>query len=368
MIISDIHRFFERWAPRDIAWEKDNPGLQAGDPDERVRGILLALDATERVVAEAVRRKTNLVVTHHPLLFRPLRSATTESLAGRILRSLMQSGINLYSVHTNLDFTRGGTSFALGTLLNLRSMQFLARPYRRSAKIVTYAPAGSVRAVAASMTAAGAGQIGNYTGCSFRTEGRGTFRGNRSSRPVVGKREQLEEVDEVRLEMMLARRDIDRVVAALRDAHPYEEPAYDVYLLENTDSGYGMGVIGELPQALTLHTFLRRLKQTLRCGALRWTGNPSGRVRKIALCGGSGSELLDEAVRHDADVFVTADVTYHRFHEAAGRIALVDAGHHETEYPVLATVASRLREFLRSEGTQIPVLMARSSTNPVAYL
>jgi dinuclear metal center YbgI/SA1388 family protein len=368
MTVAEIHRFFERWAPREIAWERDNPGLQVGDPTARVRGILLALDATERVVAEAARRKANLLVTHHPLLFRPMRTVTTGDTQGRIVRSLLRSGVHLYSAHTNLDFTRGGTSFALGDRLGLRSMEFLTTPYRLSAKVVTFGPAADVPAIAAAMSAAGAGTIANYDSCSFRTPGTGTFRGNRSSRPAVGKRGRMEQVQEVRLEMIAARRDLERVIAALKQAHPYEEPAYDVYPLENVSTAYGMGVLGTLPHSTPLRSFLASVKKRLGCGALRWTGTAGMRVRTVALCGGGGSELLDEAVRRGADVFVTADVSYHRFHDAAGRIALVDAGHFETEYPVLATVAARLRETLRGERTPVPVLMARSSINPVAYM
>jgi len=368
MTVGDIHRFFECWAPRDIAWEKDNPGLQVGDPGARVRGILIALDATERVVAEAARRGANLLLTHHPLLFRPVRTVTTGDAQGRIVRALIRGGMNLYSAHTNLDFTRGGTSFALGERLGLRSMEFLSTPYRLSAKVVTFAPAPAIPSIAAAMTEAGAGVIGNYNDCSFRAAGTGTFRGNSASRPAIGKRGRLEQVDEVRLEMIVARRDIAGVVAALKKAHPYEEPPCDVYPLENTSGAYGMGVLGTLPRSMPLRSFLASVKKRLGCGALRWSGTTGAAVRTIALCGGGGAELLEEAVRREADVFVTADVSYHRFHDAEGRIVLVDAGHFETEYPVLATVAARLRETLRSERTPVPVMMARSSTNPVAYM
>jgi dinuclear metal center YbgI/SA1388 family protein len=368
MTVGDIHSFFELWAPRDIAWEKDNPGLQVGDAAADVRGILLALDATERVIAEAVRRRANLLVTHHPLLYRPLREVTERGAQGRIVRSLIRSGINLYSAHTNLDFTRGGTSEVLGSRLGLVDMEFLSLPYRPSVKVVTFSPSTAVEQLATAMAEAGAGRIGNYSSCSFRTPGTGTFLGNAVTRPAIGRRGRLEHVDEVRLEMVAPKRDLDRVLIALRGAHPYEEPAFDVIPLENTSTAYGMGIIGTLPRPVALRAFLPQLKKKLHCGALRWTGTPSATVRRVALCGGGGADLLDEAVRKKADVFVTADISYHRFHDAGGRIALVDAGHYETEFPVLDAVAVRLRQFVRGARSGIPVAVARTSTNPVAYL
>ena len=218
------------------------------------------------------------------------------------------------------------------------------------------------------MAAAGAGHIGNYEGCSFRIAGTGTFRGNRHAHPAIGRRNRTERVEEIRLEMVAPRRDVGRVVEALRRTHPYEEPAYDVYPLETAGTDYGMGVVGELGRECSLSTFLGTLKKRLGCNRLRWTGNPAARVRKVALCGGSGADLLDEAVRCQADVFVTADIKYHAFHDAAGRIALVDAGHYETEFPVLGAMATRLREVIRTERTPIPVMTTRRSTNPVAYM
>lgn len=366
--VRDILHFFDRWAPREIAWEGDNTGLQIGDPGERVRGILLALDATEAVAQEAVRRKANLLVTHHPLLFHPLRSVTPENATGRTVRFLLRSGLNVYSAHTNLDFTRGGTSFALGDRLDLRGMTFLSFPYRLAAKVVTFAPAESVEAIAAAMAAAGAGQIGNYEHCSFRTEGTGTFRGNLHADPAVGRRNRRERVQEVRLEMVTQRRQLPGVLEALKRAHPYEEPAYDVHLLDNPSRDHGMGVVGELDRPVPLSRFLGSLKRRLGCRHLRWSGNPAAPVRRIAVCGGAGADLLEDAVRSGAEVFVTADLRYHAFHDATGRIALVDAGHHETEFAVIGGIAARLREFLRGERSSLPVMTARTSTNPVRFM
>jgi dinuclear metal center YbgI/SA1388 family protein len=363
--VRTIQEILERWAPPEIAWERDNVGLQVGDPDMRVRSVLVALDCTEGIVAEAARRRANLIVTHHPLLFRAPRALTTGSGEGRCVQSLVRNRIALYSAHTNLDFTRGGTSFALASALGLEKQAFLRRSYKLHNKIVTFVPPAHVDAVVGAMSAAGAGVIGEYDHCSFRTEGTGTFRGNERSQPSLGRRGVLEHVREIRVEMSVPHRALEDVVRALKTAHPYEEVAYDIYPLENLERDYGMGVVGTLPRSVPLSGFLRTVRKALGARTLRWTGAPNRVVRRVAVCGGSGSELLSDAVASGAEVFVTADVRYHSFHEAAGRIAIVDAGHYETEFPVIASVVDRLRRDEAVRRARTPIRAAALSTNPV---
>ena len=352
----------EAWAPPDIAWERDNVGLQAGDPASRV-----ALDVTEAVVAEAVRRSANLIVSHHPLFFTPLKSVTTGTARERCLAALLRHRVALFSAHTNLDFTRGGTSFALARTLGVEAGEFLRKPYRLQNKIVTYVPPSHADAVASAMADAGAGIIGRYDRCSFRGEGHGTFRGGEDSHPALGRRGVEERVQEVRLEMVAPRRAVESVVRAMIGADPYEEVAYDVYALENTSPGYGMGAIGTLRRSVPLGRFLSDARRALNSPGLRWCGDPRRSVRRVAVCGGSGSDLLDDAVAAGADVFVTADVRYHAYHEAAGRIALVDGGHFETEFPVVAAIVERLRREMRGAGERVAVRAVRQSTNPVRW-
>ncbi|HUI11077.1 MAG TPA: Nif3-like dinuclear metal center hexameric protein [Bacteroidota bacterium] len=365
MTVRGIQEIMEAWAPLDIAWERDNPGLQAGDPGRRVQGVLVALDVSERVVAEAAAAGANLIVSHHPLLFRPLRSLTTRSATERSLAALARRGIALYSAHTNLDFTRGGTSFALAEALGLRAEGFLRSSFRTESKIVTFVPASHVEAVAAAMAEAGAGAIGGYDRCSFRAEGTGTFRGGKETHPAVGRAGATEHVAEIRLEMVAPRRSVSGVVEALKQAHPYEEVACDVYPLETPSPSYGMGVMGTLPRAVPLQSFLAVVRSALGARALRWSGEARMRVQRVAVCGGSGSELLPDAIRRGADAFVTADIRYHTFHEAGGALALVDAGHFETEFPVVAAIVDRLRSELRARGARIRVRASSQGTNPV---
>jgi len=365
--VRDVQEIMEGWAPPDIAWERDNVGLQVGDPAARVRGILVALDATEAIVEEASRRRANLIISHHPLLFRPLRSVTTEDRNARCVMALVRKRIALYAAHTNLDFTKRGTSFALAESLGLLKQRFLRTPYRLQSKIVTFVPSSHVEAVARAMSEAGSGVIGAYDRCSFRIAGTGTFRGGEGSRPARGGAGRLERVPEVRLEMVLPRRASQSVVRAMKNAHPYEEPAYDLYQLENVTGDYGMGVIGELPRPVTLRTFIGTVRRRLGVRAPKFTGNLRSMVRSVAVCGGSGGELLPEAIVAGADVFVTADVKYHTFHDAAGRIALVDGGHFETEYPVVRAIVERLRHELRARKRPPVVAAATQSTNPVRH-
>ena len=367
MTVRGIQEIMEAWAPLDIAWERDNVGLQTGDPHARVRGILVALDVTEAVVTEALRHGANLIVSHHPLLFRPLRSVTTRTSQERCLAALLRKRVALYSAHTNLDFTSGGTSFALAETLGVATEGFLRTPFMLQNKIVTYVPPSHADAVAAAMAAAGAGVIGEYESCSFRAEGNGTFRGRAGTHPALGRSERLEHVQEIRLEMIAPRRATKNVVRAMTKAHPYEEVAYDVYPLENAAGEYGMGAVGTLRRDVSLRVFLATVRRALDAPALRWSGDPRTPVHRVALCGGSGSELLPDAIASGAEVFVTADVRYHTYHEAEGCIALVDAGHFETENPVVAAIVERLRRETLSRGARIPVRAASVSTNPVRW-
>ena len=368
MRVRDIEHVLEEWAPRTAAWKEDNVGIQCGNPDMLVRGILICLDITEGVVRDALRRRSNLIVSHHPLLYRPLASVTPATHTGRTVIALIQKEIAAIAAHTNLDAAPGGTSYALARVLGVRHPETLDRSLRLLVKLVTFVPAADVDRVARAMTDAGAGVIGNYSQCSFRTEGIGTFQGNADSSPAVGHRGVVERVTEVRLEMIVDRDRLPAVLDAMRSAHPYEEAAYDVYPIENAHQRFGMGAIGDLARPTTLAAFLRRVRRALGTGSLRFTGDPHKRVVRVAVCGGSGSKLIDHAIARQADVFVTADVSFHRFQDAMGRIALVDAGHHETEYPVLTTLAGKIRESCRTREGRTPVAVSAVRTNPVAYV
>ncbi|MBI5463807.1 MAG: Nif3-like dinuclear metal center hexameric protein, partial [Ignavibacteriales bacterium] len=267
--VRDIHRLIAAWAPQQIAWERDNVGLQVGDAEDEVSGVLVCLDCTLEVVREAKRKKANLIVSHHPLLFRPPKSITKHDSVGRLVHELIAQKMNLYSAHTNLDFTRGGTSFAIAEALGLEKVEFLQRSYQVQRKVVTFVPEDRVAAVREAMAKAGAGIIGNYDHCSFAMSGTGSFRGNELTAPARGSKEQLEQLPEVRLEMIVDQWKVNEVVSALKSAHPYEEVAFDVYPLENFSTEYGMGIIGTLKRPMQTKAFLSFLKRQLRVKRLR---------------------------------------------------------------------------------------------------
>jgi dinuclear metal center YbgI/SA1388 family protein len=367
MTIRDIARILEAWAPPSIAWENDNVGLQLGAPSQRVRGILVALDITDGVIDEARARKANLIVTHHPMLFRPVRSIDTETRVGRMARSLLRSDIAVFSAHTNLDFAPGGVSFVLAERLGLTDASVLSPTAQRRQKIVTFVPRDHVDAVRAAMAAEGAGVIGEYSACSFGAEGMGTFHGSAAARPAVGAAGRFESAEEVRLEMIADEWNMRRIVAALRAAHPYEEAAYDIYRLENDDRRFGAGAIGALAKPIRLRQLLARVRTSLGLPVVRYAGDLKAVIRTVAVCGGSGSDLLGAAIAAGADAFVTADVRYHAFQEPDGRIALVDAGHFETEHPIVAAIADALRSDPGVRKHKIRIDTSRASKNPVQY-
>jgi dinuclear metal center YbgI/SA1388 family protein len=365
MKLAEIEQFFESWVPRWTAWERDNVGLQVGRRSRRVKNVLIALDVTPEIVGEAIRKKVDLIVSHHPLLFLPASSISDSNPIGSLLLSLIEHRIALYSAHTNLDSAPDGVSFALAHALGVQKPVFLAPLKDSLVKLAVFVPAGHVERVTAAMAEAGAGIIGEYASCSFRMDGKGTFRGSDKSKPFLGKPQQLEEVEETRLEMIVPRARVSAVVAALKSVHPYEEVAYDLYSLENANPNFGMGAVGNLPRSMTVKEFLSTLKKAIRAESVRHNGALNQRIRRVAVCGGAGSELLDQAISAKADVFVTADVRYHPFHDAAGRIVLVDAGHWETEQSVLPVLASKLRAWAASQEESLVVSITQHSTNPI---
>jgi dinuclear metal center YbgI/SA1388 family protein len=364
MTIAEVEQYMDSWAPRWTAWERDNVGLQVGDRKRPVRRILVCLDATGEVIHEAIGKKIDLIIAHHPLLFRPPSAIVASDPVGNLVLRLTEHRIALYASHTNLDSTKDGVSFALARALGLAQPRFLQPLKETLAKIVVFVPRDHVDSVASAMSDAGAGMIGEYDSCSFRLEGKGTFRGSSAATPFVGERGRLESVEEVRLEMLAPRARISAIVESMKKVHPYEEVAYDLYPLLNTNPNYGLGVIGALPRPLSLRSFLQKTCRALRAEGIRYSGDLKRRVRRVAVCGGSGSDLLSAAVDAGADVFVTADVRYHTFHSAIDRIALVDAGHWETEQVVLPVIAERLRHFVSSRRDRIQVFITQKNTNP----
>lgn len=332
-------------APPTLAEPWDNVGLLLGDPAAPCDHALVALEAGPKLLARAARLGAQLIVTHHPPIFRPLTRLTADAPGAALLLDAAKHGIALATAHTNYDVAPGGVSDVLAGLLDLRHTQPLARAERSGqAKIVVFAPAGDLDAVRAALDASGAGVLGRYDGCTFRTPGTGTFRPLEGASPTLGEVGARQEVDELRLEALVPLALAGQAVAAVRQAHSYEEPAIDVYPLEGGRLGLGLGRCGRLPKPTRAARLVYRIKQLLRTPRVRVVGDLRRRIERVAVCGGSGEKLIDDAIRTGCQLYLTGDVTHHRALAAADAgLVVVDAGHAATEAPAIPPLADRLR-------------------------
>ena len=367
MICKDVIYYLESWAPKEISWERDNVGLQVGAASRRLKNILLSLDLTSTVIDEAVNRNCNLIITHHPLLFNPLYKIDTENdKMSKMIEQLVKNNITLYSTHTNLDAAKGGVSFQLANKLKLQNLSFLKNLAGNQVKLVVFVPASHINQVAAAIHKQGGGIIAEYSHCSFRTTGTGTFRGSNPSNPAIGNKGKIENVEEVKLEVLVDSFKLSKVITEMKNAHPYEEVAYDLYPLKNENTNYGMGVVGELSTPMMANDFLKYVATSLKIKNLRYNNGTKQRIKKVAVCGGSGSELIPDALKNQTDAYVTADIKYHSFQDAEGKLLLIDAGHYETEIYCIDEIQKRLRKFLIN-NPKIKVFKYRGSTNPVIF-
>ncbi len=362
--IDDITRELEKLAPP--AWQEsyDNAGLITGEGSWSVKGVLLCLDATEAVVEEAIRRECNLIVAHHPIIFKGLRKINSSAYAGRAVVRAIKNDVAIYAAHTNLDHVKGGVNFHIADRLGLQHVRILAPKKQLLQKLTSFVPAENTAAVLDALYGAGAGQIGNYTNCSFRTAGTGTFKPGPSANPHIGEANRQEEVSEDRIEVIFPAYLSGRIMAALRNAHPYEEVAYYLSDLQNEYQDVGAGAVGELPEPMAESDFLKLLKDRMQAGCVRYTPLRGKPVRRVAVCGGTGSFLTTDAIRSGADVFVTADVKYHEFFDADGKIVIADIGHYESEVYTKELIYT----YLSGKIPNIALHLSEVATNPINYL
>jgi len=361
----DIIALLEELAPPALAEEWDNVGLQVGSPDSEVGAVLVSLDATREVIAEARDMGAGLLVCHHPPLFRPLRRLITDEPVGSLLKDAITSGVAVYAAHTNLDASEIGVNIVLAEIFDLVDHRPLEKSSAAGAfKLVTFLPTEHVAPVSAALFHAGAGVIGDYTGCSFRVEGTGTFTPGPGAHPACGEAAGPNEVSEVRLELVVGEDALEDVVEALVESHPYEEPAYDVYPLRNPASA-GMGRVGDLPEPVALGDLTRKCSRELGNPGVRLMGDSGRVVSRAAVCGGSGARLTGKALEAGAQVLITGDMRYHEAMEAAARgLAVIDAGHYHTERPVVPRLASLLAERAGAAGLEVEVHVSEVHTCP----
>jgi dinuclear metal center YbgI/SA1388 family protein len=368
--VQDLAQLVEAAAPLAYQESYDNAGLQCGLPGAEITGVLISLDCTPAVIAEAVQRGCNVVLCHHPVIFKPLKRLTGKGLVEQTIMAALKADVAIYAAHTNLDNVRQGVNAKLAEKLGLVNTRILAPKIGTLGRLSTYVPnrpedqaADVAGRVLRALYAAGAGQVGDYQDCSFQTLGTGTFTPSAGTQPAIGATNQPEAVPETKLEVLLPLHRQAAVLAALRQAHPYEEVAYEVVKLENQHQDVGAGMVGELPTALPPAEFRTQLKAALGVPVVRYTAFEKD-IKRVALCGGAGSFLTGTAVGAGADAYVTGDVKYHEFFAPEGRLMLCDVGHFESEQFTNEIFRDLL---LGTFGRTFAVLFAETPTNPVYY-
>lgn len=363
MLISDITRVIEAFAPPVLQESYDNAGLIVGNTHAACTGVLISLDATEAIVDEAIAKGCNLVVSHHPIWFGSKKRLTGRDYVERTIIKAIKHDIALYAAHTNLDHVQHGVNRKIGEKMGLTNLQILAPKPGHLRKLVTMVPATHLESLRESLFAAGAGNLGNYSKASFSHQGVGTFLPEKGANPFLGENGKLAEEAEVRLEVMYPTWVEARLIAALRSAHPYEEPAFDLIQLQNADAYAGAGMVGMLSNPCSEQAFLQQLKEIFGTGCIRHTAFTGKTVKKVAYCGGAGSFLLSNAIACDADIYVTGDYKYHEFFDADGKVMIADIGHYESEQ----FTTDIFWEILTEKFPTFAVLKTVNNTNPVNY-
>ena len=363
MEIKQITSYLDSIAPPSYQESYDNAGLICGNPHMLCSGIICTLDATEEVINEAITKKCNLVVAHHPIIFGGLKKITGKTYVERAIITAIKNDIAIYAIHTNLDNIVGGVNSKMAEKLGLINQEILLPKHNSLMKLVVFVPESFTEKVRQSIFDAGAGNIGNYSECSFNSTGVGTFKPEVGANPVLGEIGKREQVNENKIEVIFPVFLKDAIVKAMQQAHPYEEVAYDLIPLANTLQTVGSGLIGELSESMEEIDFLDLLKNQFNLPALRHTNLLGQKIKKVALCGGAGIFLIKHALAAQAHIFITADVKYHEFFDCENKVIIADIGHWESEQFTIEL----LFDFLTRKYPTFAVLKSEIRTNPVFY-
>jgi len=363
MLINEITGFLENIAHPSLQESYDNAGLITGNGSWECKGIISCLDATEEVVKEAIEKKCNLIVAHHPIVFKGLKKITGKNYVEKTIITAIKNDIAIYAIHTNLDNVINGVNGKIADKLGLINRSILVPKENLLQKLAVFVPTAQKAALLEALFAAGAGNIGNYRECSFSTPGTGSFKGGQGTDPFVGKPGERHYENEEKIEVIFPVWLQSLVLKAMKTAHPYEEVAYDIYSLSNSYQQTGGGILGELPADMDEKAFLNLLKQNFNLSLIRHTALTGRPLKKIAVCGGAGSFLTAAAIASGADVYVTADIKYHEFFDADNRLLLADIGHYESEQFTI----DLLHDILRENFLNFAILKTGVKTNPVNY-
>lgn len=364
MLLRDIMAHLESLAPISLQESYDNSGLLVGSPSWRVNAALICLDCTPEIVEEAKAKGCNLIIAHHPIVFSGLKKINGKNYVERTIIAAIKNDIAIYAIHTNLDNVKNGVNQKICEKLGLVNTKILAPKKELLFKLAVFVPKTHVEIVKNVIFETGAGQIGKYDECSFSMPGEGSFRATEEATPFVGQIGKRHSEEEIRIEVILPKWLTNRTITAIKTVHPYEEVAYDIYALENEYTMVGSGMIGELPTPVPPLDFLKRIKQEMEADGVRYTAFHKDEIKTVAVCGGSGSFLLGNALAVGADLFVTADFKYHQFFDADNRIIIADIGHYESEQFTIELISDWMGKKFATFATHL----AETVTNPVRYL
>lgn len=364
MIVQNVINYIEELSPLAYAEDFDNVGLLVGNKSNEVSGILVTLDTLENVVDEAIEKKCNLIVSFHPIIFSGLKKLTGANYVERVVLKAIKNEISIYAMHTALDNCFTGVNAEICTVLGLKNHQILIPQKGTIKKLVTYVPKKNANTVRKALFETGAGNIGNYDHCSFNAEGIGTYNGNEYSNPVIGERGKTQAETEIQIGITYSKHLESKVLKALFEHHPYEEVAYEITTLDNTNQHIGMGMIGELEKEVDEMVFLKSVKQRMNTELIRHSSYIGKKIKKVAVLGGSGAFAIEHAKRAGADVFITSDIKYHEFFKAENKIIIADIGHYESEQ----FTKTFLVRYLTKKSPNFAVVLSVSNTNPVNYL
>ena len=364
MKLKDLCSYLDTIVPLAFQESYDNSGLQVGLPDKEISSALITLDVTEEVIDEAISKKCDVIISHHPLIFTGIKRISGNTFTERILYKAVKSDIAIYSSHTNLDIFSNSVSRKMAEKLDLKEVKVLSPLKNRLLKLVTYIPETHLEKVKNALFEAGAGVIGNYDKCGFTTSGTGSFRASENANPFIGEKGKIHFENEARFETVLFSHLKEKVIKALLEVHPYEEVAYDIYALENENIEIGLGCIGSFVEEKSEAALLELLSELFNSKGVRFSRQSGKPVKKIAVCGGSGAGMINIAIASGADVFITSDIKYHNFFDADNKILLVDIGHFESE----KFSGEILYDLLIKKFPKFAVRFSEKNTNPINYL
>lgn len=361
--IIDVISYLETIAPLSYQESYDNSGLLIGNKEDNVSGIIIALDCTEEVIQEAIEKGNNLIICHHPIIFSGLKKITGKTYVERTVIKAIKNDIAIYAIHTNLDNIISGVNFQFAKQLGLKNIAILNAKENTLNKLVSFVPNDQKEQVLEALYEAGAGNIGNYSSCSFSTEGIGSFKPNENANPKIGSMGTIEKVNESRIEVLVPQHLIHSIILALKKSHPYEKVAYYVSQVENTNQEIGAGLIGEFEEELTGNDFLMHLKRVMKLDVIKYTNGFEGIIKRIAICGGSGSFLLKAAKSSNVDAYVSADFKYHEYFDAENKLMICDIGHYESE----VATKDLLYDILSKKFSSFALNLSEIDTNPISY-